>query len=43
MVKQFISAGDMTYYNLVGVHMNDVVIGDGNLQMNVALPSYPAH
>jgi carboxypeptidase D len=27
----------------VGVHINDAIIGDGNLQMNVALPSYAAH
>jgi carboxypeptidase D len=43
VARQFISAGDPTYYNLVGVHMNAATIGDPNLQMNVVLPAYAAH
>ncbi|KAM0713740.1 hypothetical protein Q7P37_010702 [Cladosporium fusiforme] len=38
----FIGAGDTTYYNLAGVHMNAAVIGDSNLQMNMLLPAYAA-
>lgn len=43
VIHQFIGAGETTYYNLVGVHINAAVIGDGNLQMVMPLPAYATY
>jgi hypothetical protein len=42
-INQFISAGETKYYNLVGVHINAAVIGDGNIQMIMPLPAYATY